>query len=151
MNVLIRKKTKKEVNRKIVFAERYIWTYLQALLEEANFTYDVLKTPDSDTGLGLKSLEACCDGLSLKASLSLEEVLVLDCRAYIIDLTFKLNFNDRITLLHGQYSTGDFTVFFQSFGNTLLECSRSSIDETSIGYGDHSSSLDSWSIRVSKG
>ena len=39
MNVLIRKKTKKEVNRKIVFAERYIWTYLQALLEEANFTF----------------------------------------------------------------------------------------------------------------
>lgn len=146
MNVLIRKKTKKIVNEDIVFAERYIWTYLQTLLDEANFTYEI----QSET-TKLKVLLATCDKLSLKANLEICEVLVLECSTYIIELDVQLNVNDRITHIYGYYNTGDFTVFFQSFGNTLLECSRCSIDETSIEYGEKSSSTHQWSVKVSKG
>lgn len=145
MNVLIRERRKKVVNKDIVFAERYVWNYFKTLLEEANFSTQENKT----LSIGRKSLDATCEGLALKSSLGFDAIEVMDCFTYIIELKTELNFNDRITYIYGRFNTGDFSKFFQSYGNALLDCSRSSLEDASIDYFNKQD--DSWSLKVCKG
>lgn len=145
MNVLIRERRKKVVNKDLIFAERYIWNYFKTLLEEANFKAHEGKP----LAIGRKSLNASCEGLALKASLGFDEIEVMDCFTYIIELEAELNFNDRITHIYGRFNGGDFSKFFQEYGNALLDCSRSSLEDASIDYFDKQD--ESWSLKVCRG
>lgn len=145
MNVLIRERRKKVVNKDIVFAERYVWSYFKALLSEANFKVREVSSQKPKH----RNLNATCEDLALNARLVYNEIEVLDCISYLIELETELNINDRVTYITGRYHAGDFSKFFRVYGDTLLDCSRRAIEGTSMEYFDKQD--ESWSLKVCRG